>query len=423
MSIINPLTQDGAYENAFLSVGTSRDRTSATKAAAPTILDPISLGNLYTADGYAAKIVDIPAAEMVRAGYRIEGVDDERAVEAETEGLKLLPKMADALRWSYLFGGALVVMLIDDGGKLTDPLREDRIKVIDQLRVYDRWHATRLKRYEDPADNRYGEIEVYQISPANGAPYTVHESRCIRIDGLPVPDDMREYNDGWGGSVVNRCYSELVRQGLAQGLANSLLERAQQGVHGIPGLSDLLRQSGGPAMVAKRVEIVDMVRSVNNTVVIDAAETYELKSTPLSGVADILDRVGLALAAVSRIPESLLHGRQQAGMNSTGASDLEQWYARIGQEQETRLLPAIDRIVSLILKMQGQYTNDYLIKFLPLWVPSDKEQAEADKIKADTRATYNSMGALDPSEVRAMLKDEGYKIDDIDLEYGEEETV
>jgi phage-related protein (TIGR01555 family) len=166
-----------------------------------------------------------------------------------------------------------------------------------------------------------------------------------------------------------------------------------------------------------------MVRSVNNTVVIDAAETYELKSTPLSGVADILDRIGLALSAVSRIPESLLHGRQQGGMNSTGASELEQWYARIGQEQETRLLPAIDRVVSLILKMQGQYTDDYLIKFLPLWVPSDKEQAEADKIKADTRATYNAMGSLDPSEVRAMLKDEGYNIDEIDLEYGEEETV
>ena len=56
---------------------------------------------------------------------------------------------------------------------------------------------------------------------------------------------------------------------------------------------------------------------------------------------------------------------------------------------------------------------------MPLWLPSEKEQAETDKLKADTEAqeaatanTYVGMGALDPSEVRKKLADDGeFEID------------
>ena len=414
---------DGAYENAFLGVGTAKDRSAKTRAVAPVTLGAQELASLYAGDGLAAKIVDLPAEEMVRAGFEIEGLQDAHSVVSEVEGIKVLPAISTATKWARLFGGGLIVMLVNDGGDLIDPVNEDRIKSVEQLRVYDRYDATRYSRYDDPADRRFGQTKLWQISPASGNPYIVHESRCVVIDGDQVPDRIRESYDGWGGSVINRIYRDLIRAGMSLEWGNALLERAQQGVHAIPGLAELLAQPDGEKMIIKRVNLVDMARSVNNTVVIDAEEKYTLESTPLSGVADIMDRMGLSLAAVSKIPESLLFGRQLGGLNSTGASDLENWYARIGQEQQVNILPALDRIVGLIMRAQGVYTDDYLIKFKPLWVPSAKESAETDKVKADVRRTYVEMGSLDPSEVRSMLAGEGYDIDDaIKLEYGTQDA-
>lgn len=405
---------DGPYENVFLNVGTKGDRSAYTRAVTPRLLQYTELEGLYEGDGFARRIIDLPAEEMVRAGYDIEGVDDDSDVRAELEGVQALEKLCDAMRWANLYGGSLVVMLINDGGTLEDPLNIENSKSLEQLRVYDRWQVTHYRKYLDPNDMRFGKTELYMVSPIEGTPYIVHESRCLVFDGVPVPDRIRERNDGWGASKLQQCYDQLTRFGMGHYWANQLLERAQQAIHGIPELTNLLRSPGGEALVKKRVDLVDMTRSINNTIVIDSAETYDLKSTPLSGVADIMDRLGLALSAVTGIPESLLFGRQQGGLNSTGKADLENWYAKIGQDQNNILLPALDKLVTVQLYVMGRYVEDYLIKFNPLSVPSRKDVAETDYKRAQTFEILNNIGALDASEIRKMLPDEGYDIDDVE---------
>lgn len=402
---------DGPYENVFLRMGGPRDRSSATSSSF-TRLEQGQLESLYLADGFARKMIDVPAEEMLRAGWCVEGIDDSHDVDAALEGIGAAAALTEAIRWADLYGGSAIVMLLKDGGELDQPLREDSVKAIEQLRVYDRHQVVRHRVYEDASDSRFGKTEIYQISPTRGTAYLVHESRCLIMDGAPVPNRVREENDGWGESRLQQALSQLTRFGASQSWANALLERAQQAVHGIPELTNLLRTKDGEKMVKKRVDIVDMTRSVNNTVVIDAAESYDLKSTSLSGVADIIDRLGLSLSAVSGLPESLLFGRQQGGLNSTGAADLEQWYAKVRQAQETRLLPALDRLITLTLKVQGRYDLAYTVEFKPLSVPSAKQQAETNKIKADTYVALAGAQMLDPSEGRKMLAADGYAIDD-----------
>lgn len=410
-----PATRDdGPYENVFLNVGTKNDRSAYTRAVTPRLLQYGELEGLYEGDGFARRIVDLPSEEMVRAGYCIEGVEDDGEALAELENIGAQEKLCDALRWSALYGGSIVVMLINDGGLLEEPLNVEAAKSLEQLRVYDRWQVTHHQKYLDPNDMRFGKTQLYMVSPIEGTPYVVHESRCLVFDGTPVPDRIRERNDGWGASKLQQCYDQLTRFGMSHYWANQLLERAQQAVHGIPDLTNLLRSPGGEALVKKRVDLVDMTRSINNTIVIDAVETYDLKSTALSGVADIVDRLGLALSAVTGIPESLLFGRQQGGLNSTGKSDLENWYAKIGQDQNTILLPQLDKLVTVQLHVMGKYTDDYLIKFHPLSVPSKKDTAETDYKRAQTFEILNNIGALDASEVRKMLPDEGYDIENPD---------
>lgn len=405
---------DGPYENVFLNLGTTKDRGSFTRAVTRAPLSYTELDGLYQSDGLARRIIDIQCEEMVRAGYEIDGIEQTKEVLAALEGISAQEKLCDAMRWASLYGGSLVVMLINDGGELDVPLNQESIKAIEQLRVYDKTQVTRVQKYTDPSDKRFGETQIYQISPITGAPYRVHESRCLVFDGVPVPDRIRELNDGWGASKLQQCYDQLARFGLSHYWANQLMERAQQAVHGIPGLTDLLRSPGGEELVKKRIDIVDMTRSINNTVVIDGAETYDIKSTSFAGVPDIIDRLGLALCAVSGVPESLLFGKQQGGLNSNGRSDLENWYAKIARDQNTILLPQLDRLVTIQLYALGKYQDEYLIKFNPLWVPSRKETVETDYKRAQTFEILNGIGALDATEIRYMLDDEGYDIEEVE---------
>jgi phage-related protein (TIGR01555 family) len=406
---------DGLYENVFLNVGTRNDRTVYTRAITPRLLQCGELESLYEGDGFARRIIDLPSEEMIRAGYCIDGVEDYSSVLAALENIDAQENLCDALRWNALYGGSIVVMLVNDGGMLEEPLNAKNAKALEQLRVYDRHEVTHYKKYLDPHDMRFGKTQLYMVSPIEGAPYLVHESRCLVFDGVPIPDRLRSRNDGWGASKLQQCYDQLTRFGMAQYWANQLLERAQQAIHGIPELTNLLRSPGGESLVRKRVDLVDMTRSINNTIVVDAAESYDLKSASLSGVSDVLDRFGLALSAVTGIPEALLFGRQQGGLNSTGKSDLENWYAKIGQDQNVILLPQLDKLVTVQLHVMGKYTDDYLIKFKPLSVPSKKEDAETDYKRAQTFEILNNIGALDASEIRKMLPDEGY-----DIEYVEQ---
>jgi len=418
---------DGAYENVFLGVGTRQDRSSFTRAVTSRVLSEPELTSLYECDGFARRVVDLTSEEMTRAGFDIDGLDDpvEDGVKAALEGVNALQAITDALRWSALYGGAMIVMLVNDGQELDKPLEVERSKGLERLRVYDRWRVTRHSYYDDPADKRHGDVRTYQISPVQGTPYIVHESRCLKFDGGPLPDIARERNDGWGASHLQRCFDQLQRFGMSHYWANALLERSQQAIHGIKNLAQTLRAPGGQEMVRQRIDLVDMSRSVNNTVVIDAdGETYDIKATSLSGVADLIDRLGRALSAVTGIPETLLLGTQQKGLSNTGAGDLENWYASIGQAQQAMLLEPIDTLVQIVLYSMGKYTPDYLIEFEPLWVPSDKEkaeveklEAEADKIEADTMAVYAGLQALDPSEIRAKIADD-YEIDPVALETG-----
>jgi hypothetical protein len=103
---------DGPYENVFLNVGNGGDRSAFTRAVTPRLLQFAELENLYSGDGFARRIIDLPAEEMVRAGYDIEGVDGDGDIRAALEGLQALEKLADAMRWASLYGGSLVVIAI-----------------------------------------------------------------------------------------------------------------------------------------------------------------------------------------------------------------------------------------------------------------------------------------------------------------------
>ena len=408
------------YANAVMGSGTRRDRSTYTRAGMASLLTQSELESLYISDGFARKVVDVVAEEMTRAGIELEDMDESVSskVLAKLEELDAMRHYNDAIRWSRLFGGAVMVMGLNDGGAFDVPLNPDGIRDVEFLRVYDRYQATVRNRVLDPMSPDYGQVENWLISPhTGGTPYVVHSSRVQIFDGSAIPDRLRQSNDGWGLSELQACYDQLKRLGMSHQWANALLERSQQAVHKIPGLAELLRAPGGEEMVQKRADVVDMVRGILNTIIIDGLEDYAVSANAMTGVPDVMDRFAEALSAVSSIPVTVLMGRAPGGMNSTGKSDLENWYARVESMQKDQLHKPLDKTVGIILRTMGREEPDYKLCFKPLFVPSDKEVAEVEKLEADTQKAkmetaigYAGINALDPDEIRKGLADE-YDID------------
>ncbi len=408
---------DGPYLSFVSGLGTKRDPSSYTQAAGARIFSEGELENLYVGDGFARRIIDVPANDMVRAGFEIETEGDEdelyEPIMVRLEELQVMERYCEALKLSALYGGALVVLGVQDGGMLEEPLNENAVKGIDFIRVYDRYRVSRLIKYTDPMDTRYGQTERYMVSPVNGNPYEVHESRCIVFQGEYVPDRLKELQDGWSASVLAKCWSQLQRFGVSHQWAEKLLERAQQAVNKMDGMAQQLMAANGQKAVMDRLNILDMSRNILNTVAIDSKDEYTVTTSSFTGVPDILDRFATALSAVTGMPRTLLLGEQSKGLSGGNEGDLQNWYSHIKQLQKTKLLAPVDRLVGLLVKATGLPEN-YLIEFEPLHVPSEKEEAEtekieaeAKKIKAETMAAYITAGVLDPSEGRNTLMDDG----------------
>ena len=402
------------YLNAMLGVGTRSDRSTATRSAYARVMGQGELESLYLSDGMARKVVDVPAEEMTRSGIDLEDLDDDvlkEYVMSRLDELDAMRHMSDAVRISRMVGGALMIFGLNDGGALDVPLNPQGIKTVDFIRVYDRYQTSVRSRVEDPALKEYGQPELWEITPViGGTPYLVHNSRVHVFDGEFLPEQKRRQNNGWGASVLQACCDQLTRLGMGHQWANMILERSQQAVHKIPQLGQILMTPGGEQQVQKRVDVVDMVRGVLNTIVIAAEEDYDVISVSLAGVPDILDRFAEALSAVSGIPIPILMGRATGGLSSTDKGTLDAWYARVGSWWNDILRKPEDRLVTFLMMEKGQ-NKPYKLCMRPLVVASDAEVAAVEQVKANARKAqaeadmaYINAGVIDPDEVRRGLE-------------------
>jgi hypothetical protein len=110
-------------------------------------------------------------------------------------------------------------------------------------------------------------------------------------------------------------------------------------------------------------------------------------------------------------------------MNSTGESDMRNYYDSVRSVQTSEAYPMILRIVRII--SEWKKIPEPYIKFLPLETMNEKQQAELDKmtadkdkVEADTYKTYIDMGVLEPYEVRHLKF--GNTLDDIPIPEEEE---
>ncbi len=431
------LHYDG-YVNMLNKVGTKKDPLEGyTYRYDDPTPDP-ELAQIYGSNGLFVKIIDKPAELAFKNGYDL-GIGDadlDDAVKKKLSSLQWKQNGAKALKWSRLFGGAAILIGIDDGGDWDEPVNKGMVTGINSLTVFERPEITPdynsvFSRSMDPESIRkLGTPEYYLITPLyGGEQIRVHESRLLIFRNGEIPRTSAMSTDYmfFGIPEYNRIKRELRDTVTTHGNGYRLLERCIQAVYKSKNLSSLMATPTGEGMVIQRMQLIDMARSLLNTMVIDAdGEDYTFQTFQLGGVKDIVDESCNMLSAVTNIPQTVLFGRSPAGMNATGESDLTNYYDYVGQIQELNITGNLHYLVELILQAKYNAGEIQVIPAYdpvpnPLWNLSDKQKAELDQSKAAAELTkaqatqvYVDMQVLDPTEVRKTLAaSDQYEIEDV----------
>lgn len=445
---VRPHREDG-YVNLLNKYGTKQDNSEAYKFEREPVIPDMQLTGLYEGNGLFSKIIDTPAEEALKHGFDLNLKSDElnAFVEDALDDLEWEEKAATAIKWARLYGGALIVMLIDDGRGLEEPVDWEHIRSIDELRVYERsivqpdYASLYQQDYGGKgAGNRvskFGQPEYYYVSSIYGS-FKVHESRCLvfRNGVLPEQTSNATYLF-WGMPEYVRIRRALRETVTAHTDSVKLLERSVQAIYSMKGLASLLTTDDGENQVLKRLQLVDTSRGLLNSIAIDSeGEQYDFKTFQFSGVKDVIDATCNMLSALTNIPQTILFGRSPAGMNATGDSDFESYYNFVEKIQRLMLKRNLRTLLDVVFRAgiaSGDVAEepDYKLEFKPLWSLSDTEQAAVDQtkaqtalVKAQTAQAYVDMQALDPTEVRRRLaSDEEFDVEDIISEDDEDDLL
>ena len=266
------------------------------------MLSDDTLTALYEGNGLFAKIIDTPAEEATRQLPVLRG--DKDAAEIVREGLDCLAweeQALTAVRWARLFGGSIAVMLVDDGGRLEDPLRMERVRSVDDLRVYPRSQVS--------VDLTQAQPEYFHVSSRYGD-FTVHESRCLLFRNDPMPELTESpLFQFWGVPEAYRISAAVDRAALASEQAVRMLDASIQAVYRLKGASAILATDEGEQRVVQRLQVIDAARNAWNIILLDAdSEDYSFIAAGFDGKGEVAELALRYLAAVSCIPPEILYG-------------------------------------------------------------------------------------------------------------------
>lgn len=373
------------------------------------------LNSLYRDNWVVQNVIDIIPGDMLREWFVLTGdIDPDRlaAFERLCRTSQLRDRLMTGLRWGRLYGGAVGLILIKGQEDLTKPLDIEAVMPGAYQGLYnlDRWTGVMpdAELVTDPADADFNLPAYYNITDATGRTVTrVHHSRVVRFTGRDLPFLEATAEMYWGESEIEAIYSDIKKHdNVSHNMAN-LTFRANLDVMTVQNLDQLL-SVGGTAQQKRfwdAIQAQSVIKSNFGVQLINRDDSLQNIQYKFEGLKDIYDSMCLDLSGASHIPVTKLFGRSPAGMNSTGESDLKNYYDYVDTLREGKLRPILERLLPVMLMSAwGEVPDDVDIQFPPLWTPTAKEVSEIGKAKTETIISAFQAGLMDKAEAMRELK-------------------
>ena len=372
------------------------------------------LNSLYREHWIMRRIIDVVPSDMLKNWITITTeVDPEllKRVDLELRRTQLIEKIKHGLKWGRLYGGAIGIMVIKgQGNNLSEPLDTERMVPEDfcGLLIFDRWNGVEpsMTLVEDITDPEYGMPAYYTVTDTvSGKSVSVHYSRVVRFVGDELPFWESQSEQLWGASVIESVFEELKKRDNVSWNIAQLTFMASLRVLKMNDLGQMLAASDE----ASQKELYNTIQAQNwlmsnmGLQVIDAADGIESHQYTFGGLSEVYQQFMMDISGASQIPATKLFGRSPSGMNATGESDLQNYYEMIGQEQESKLRPILNKILPVLcMSVFGAVPDDLDFDFDPVSEPSDQERSDLAK-----SGTENVVAALNAGLVskRTALKE------------------
>ena len=416
---------DGYY-NMLNKYGTRQDNQTAYDYLSDPFVDDMTLVKMYEGNGLFSTVIDRPAEEATKHGFDIDFGKEEISdyIYERMDDIGFEEQFTTAIKWARLYGGAIGVLIVNDGKGLEEPLDVNGVTSIEEIRVFERSlvqpdYQTMYSPANGIRPNTvYREPEFFDVFSIYGT-FKVHRSRCLVFRNGRLPEQATNENYRYWGIPEYIRVREAIRECVtSHRYGVQLLEKSSQAVYSMKNLANYLSTDAGENQIIKRLQIIDMARSMMNTIAIDAdGEMYDFKTMTMAGAKDLIDTTCNMLSAVTHIPQTILFGRSPAGENATGESDMENYYNMVENIQKQNMKRNSRLVIDLIIN-QGIHDGDiekapkYRVSFAKLWSMSDSEQASVEQTKAQTELTkaqavqiYSDLQAVDPTEIRESISD------------------
>jgi phage-related protein (TIGR01555 family) len=394
----------------------AKDKTTSTQVRSNTLLTEAELEALYTS-GIPRRYVDAIADTILSHQATIKLGGDEAADNADLiaefdqflQATQFHLAFSEVIKLQRLYGGAGLVLLIDDGGEPQDPVDLNRIRGVRGYIPLSRHELipedVSITDYSRPTHYRITTSQ--RITPEQGSSYVnilVHHTRVARFDGLYLPWNLRSRNTGWGQSVLQLIWESFKRYETAMSGLESMTSDADLFVHKMPGLFNRI-SSGNEADLRKRLEANSLSRSVYGGMIVDKEEEVSFLNRALSNIATASDPFVKDLQAATGWPASILMGDSPGGLGKEGRFEERVWASLVQQWQEVYCRTAVTEIFTYVLASRegptrGRVPESWSVHFPSVFTATDKERAELHQLKAASDAQYIQLGVLNPLEVR-----------------------
>ena len=343
--------------------------------------------NILFRDNWIAKaIIEKPANEMLKNGFSIHSQIEPDKIDKIMniwQKTKTQNKFLKCLKWARLYGGCLLIPMIENQGDLSKPLDYETIMPDSYKGCFtvDRWSGVSpsIELVDNITDPDFGQPEYYDISDnITGKTFRIHHSRVIKMIGREMPYWEEIAETYWGASELEHVYTELKKRDDTSANISFLIFLANIRVFKMDGMSQML--SIGDQQAAQRV--YETMKTMNHlmcntgTLAIDKEEDFAMHGYSFTGINDVYESFMLDISGAAEIPVDKLFGRSPSGFNS-GAETLQNYYDTIDEKRETYVREPLEKIVKIItMSALGEIPDDIEIDFNPVRRPSDLEKSD-----------------------------------------------
>lgn len=374
--------------------------------------DQGQLEDMYRTSWLVGRMVSVVAEDMTRGGISIRaqweaGKTDELLRAYHRTGCP--GRLADAIKWARLYGGAAAIILID-GDDLSQPLEVADIQKgsFKGLYTLDRWQLIPSTQVIQELGPMLGYPLYYTITGREGMPpMQVHYSRVLRFVGVELPWQCRISENHWGASVVEQALDRLIAYDSAtQGTAN-LMFKSFLRVIGVNNLRSILAQGGkAEAALVKNFEMIRQMQSNEGITLLDKDDSFFSTGYTFAGVYDALQAFAEQIAGATGIPLVRLLGQSPKGF-STGESDLRIYYDTISTLQNDDLRPPLETLFSILSRhlWNEALPPGFGFDFDNLLQPTEMDKANIATQDAQASAALTSGGIISPALALANLRE------------------